>query len=95
VAALVKRNNTQGVFVVDRQEKRARFVPVTLGIVNGTQAEILNPPLSDPVVTLGNHFLEDGTNITVQGETPKGDPRQNVGQPDSKPAKKSAVGKAS
>ncbi|MGD9239029.1 MAG: efflux RND transporter periplasmic adaptor subunit [Desulfobacterales bacterium] len=69
IAALVKRNGEQGVFEVDRSEKKAHFVPVELGIVNGTQAEILNPPLSDAVVTLGQHLLEDGGNIILPDET--------------------------
>ena len=69
IAALVKRNGKQGVFEVDRKEKKAHFVPVELGIVNGTQAEILNPPLSGAVVTLGQHLLEDGGNIILPDET--------------------------
>ena len=67
--ALVKRNGKQGVFEVDRSQKKAHFIPVELGIVNGTQAEILNPPLSDAVVTLGQHLLEDGGNIILPDET--------------------------
>jgi RND family efflux transporter MFP subunit len=71
ITALVKRNGQQGVFVVDRQEKKARFIPVELGIVNGTQAEILNARLSDAVVTLGHHLLEDGATILLPKETIK------------------------
>jgi RND family efflux transporter MFP subunit len=70
IAALVKRNGKQGVFEVDRSEKKAYFVPVELGIVNGTQAEILSPQLSNAVVTLGQHLLEDGGNIILPDETP-------------------------
>ncbi len=95
VSALVKRDGRRGVFVVERQEKRARFVPVTLGIVNGTQAEILNPLLSDAVVTLGHHLLEDGVKILLPDELP-GDARpQGSGEKDSKPDSKPIAGERS
>ena len=64
-AALVKRNGTQGVFLADLAEKKARFVPVTVGIISTGQAEVLDPPLSGAVVTLGHHLLEDGAAIIL------------------------------
>ena len=68
VAALVKRKGIQGVFLVDSQKQKARFVPVTVGIVNGFQAEVLNPPITGSVVTLGHHLLEDGSSIILPGK---------------------------
>ncbi len=65
IAALVKRNGSQGVFVVDPQEQKARFIPVTLGILNGIQAEVLNPVITGAVVILGHHLLEDGNSIIL------------------------------
>ena len=65
IAALVKRNGVQGVFVVDLQEQKARFIPVTLGILNGIQAEVLNPVITGAVVTLGHHLLEDGNSVIL------------------------------
>jgi len=69
VAALVKRNGTQGVFLADLKEQKARFVPVTVGIVNSVQAEVLNPPITGSVVTLGHHLLEDGALIILPGKS--------------------------
>ncbi len=69
LTALVKRNGTQGVFLVDSQEQKARFVPVTVGIVNSVQAEVLNPPITGSVVTLGHHLLEDGALIIIPGKS--------------------------
>jgi len=95
ITALVKRNGQQGVFVVDRQEKKARFVPVELGIVNGTQAEILNARLSDAVVTLGHHLLEDGATILLPKEAIKDlAPRESDGT-DTKQDQKSGSGERS
>ena len=70
VAALVKRNGIQGVFLADLQEQKAQFVPVTIGIVNSVQAEVLNPPITGAVVTLGQHLLEDGSSIVLPDKKP-------------------------
>jgi len=69
VAALAKRNETQGVFLADLKEKKARFVPVTVGIVNGIQAELLNTTITGSVVTMGHHLLEDGSLIIIPGKS--------------------------
>lgn len=64
--ALVERGNQRGVFQVDLQARMARFVPVTVGIIEGDQAEILSPDLSGAtVVTLGHHLLEDGSGVNI------------------------------
>ena len=69
VAALVKRNGTQGLFLADFQEQKARFIPVTVGIVNSVHAEVLNPPITGSVVTMGHHLLEDGALIILPGKS--------------------------
>ena len=83
VATLVKRNGTQGVFLADLQEQKARFVPVNVGIVNSGQAEVLNPPITGAVVTLGHHLLEDGSSIVL----PAGVAPMKGGKPDVKRGK--------
>ena len=92
MAALVKRNGKQGVFEVDQKEKMVHFVPVELGIVNGTRAEILNPPLSGAVVTLGQHLLEDGSKIILPDETRKDRAPRKPGPPGSQQRQKAATG---
>ncbi len=64
-SALVKRNSSQGVFLADTENMKARFVPITLGIVNGELAEVIRPALSGQVVVLGHHLLEDGGAIIL------------------------------
>jgi hypothetical protein len=71
VAAIVRRNGTQGLFIADLKQGTARFVPITIGIVNDTQAEIIAPPLTGEVVTLGHHLLEDGGTIILPGRKPR------------------------
>jgi RND family efflux transporter MFP subunit len=72
VTALVKRNGQQGVFIVDTENLKAHFTPITVGIVNGDLAEVVKPSLSGSVVTLGHHLLEDGSSITLPETKPRG-----------------------
>ncbi len=65
LTALVKRNDTQGIFIADPQSLKARFVPVTTGIINGELAEVIEPEISGLVITLGNHLIEDGSDIVL------------------------------
>ncbi len=74
LAALIKRDGRQGVFTADRKNLKARFVPVTTGIISGESAEIVEPSSfgeSEFVITLGNHLLEDGSGITISGRSPQ------------------------
>jgi len=76
--ALVRRNNKEGVFIADTKNLKARFVPVTTGIVNGEIVEITEPKISGLVITMGNHLLEDGSGITLPKiePTPAGSARE-------------------
>jgi RND family efflux transporter MFP subunit len=65
LAAVIERAGETGLFAIDRASGTARFVPVTVGIREGEQAEILEPTLEGEVVTLGHHLLEDGAPIIV------------------------------
>ena len=58
--ALVRRDEQQGVFmVVPGETTTVRFVPLRLGIRNGTNAEVLDPPdLAGDLVVLGQHLLQ-------------------------------------
>ena len=85
VKALAKRNETQGVFLADVKARKAHFVPVTVGIIDGERAEVLKPAISGQVVTLGQHLLEDGSPIALP-DGGAGVPAAE--QPGGKPAKK-------
>jgi RND family efflux transporter MFP subunit len=67
--SLVKRDGQRGIFLVDTQTLKVRFIPVTLGIVNVEWVEVLKPPLSGLIVTIGQHLLEDGSAITLTDKT--------------------------
>jgi RND family efflux transporter MFP subunit len=80
-AAIVKRNGTQGLFLADLEQRKAKFVEITVGIANNTQAEIIAPPLTGAVVTLGHHLLEDGGSIILPAGKPRTEPQQKGGKP--------------
>ncbi|HEX5136948.1 MAG TPA: efflux RND transporter periplasmic adaptor subunit [Planctomycetota bacterium] len=63
--AVVRRDGVDGVFLVDESEKRARFVPVRVGVVGERRAEILEPPLEGLVVTVGQHLIDDGAPLAA------------------------------
>jgi multidrug efflux pump subunit AcrA (membrane-fusion protein) len=67
-SAVVRRNDEQGIFIIDKSSLKAKFVPVTIGIMNNEVAEILEPEISGFVATLGNHLLEDGSAVTLPQE---------------------------
>ena len=79
VNAVVKRDNQQGVFLADIENKKAQFVPVKIGIANGELAEIIEPrAFSGFVVTMGQHLLVHGSPIIL--------PEEGQGEPDLKPS---------
>ncbi len=63
--AVIKRDDRQGVFVINRQTKMARFVPVATGITEGERVEVIRPELSGEVAVLGQHLLEDGSRVVI------------------------------
>ena len=66
VSSVVKRDNQQGVFLVDMENKIAKFVPVKIGISNNELAEIIDPPsFSGFVVILGQHLLAHGSPVIL------------------------------
>lgn len=76
VDALTKRDSREGVFLLNEEKDTADFVPVTVGIVNGERAEILEPALAGLVVTVGQHLLEDGTPVVVPENPDASSPQQ-------------------
>ncbi|MBN2409921.1 MAG: efflux RND transporter periplasmic adaptor subunit [Candidatus Aminicenantes bacterium] len=65
-SSLVQRENRSGVFIADTENKKAHFKPVKVGIVEGENAEVIEPAdLSGYAVVLGQHLLQDGMNIIL------------------------------
>ena len=63
--AVVSRNDVEGVFQITRGETVAHYVPVQVGIRTLDKTEIVSPALDGMVVTLGQHLLEDGSNVIL------------------------------
>ncbi|HIJ55202.1 MAG TPA: efflux RND transporter periplasmic adaptor subunit [Deltaproteobacteria bacterium] len=79
--AIIKRNGAQGLFLADLEQRKAKFVEITVGIIHNAQAEIIAPPLTGAVVTLGHHLLQDGGSIILPAEKPRTGPQQKDEKP--------------
>jgi len=63
--AIVSRNGTNGIFMIQSGESIAHFMSVQIGISTPNKTEILTPQLDGLVITLGQHLLEDGSTIIL------------------------------
>ena len=90
VSSIVTRNDREGVFIADVVNKKALFVPVTVGIISGDMAEILEPnPLEGQIIVLGQHLLVPDSPILITGDG------QEDALPDEKaPSKKKPGGQS-
>jgi len=68
-AALTRRNETDGVFLVDEASLTARWVPVRTGIRDSGRVQVIGDGLSGRVVVLGQHLIDDGSPLTIPGES--------------------------
>ena len=67
--ALTVRNQQTGIFLLNEAEKTVRWQPVTTGVQQGQQVQILEEEIEGRVVTLGQHLINDGSPVTVARET--------------------------
>ncbi|PKK89093.1 MAG: hypothetical protein CVV64_15815 [Candidatus Wallbacteria bacterium HGW-Wallbacteria-1] len=70
--ALVSRDGIEGVFGIDTGPT-AQFIPVTVGIRSRNFIEVIAPPVSGEVVTMGHHMLSHGTPVLIANATEKTD----------------------
>jgi RND family efflux transporter MFP subunit len=63
--SLIRRNDKEGIFLVNEASSTVKFVPVEKGFSNDSCTEIMSPEVSGQVVTLGYHLLEDGAPIRI------------------------------
>jgi RND family efflux transporter MFP subunit len=64
-AALTKRGDIEGVFLIDESGERVRWVPVETGIRSRGWVELRTPSLSGRVVTLGQYLIDDGSAVRI------------------------------
>jgi RND family efflux transporter MFP subunit len=65
VEALVIRNKTDGVFVVDENGQTVRWRPVQIGIRDADRVQVIGEGLSGYVVTLGQQLIDDGSEVVI------------------------------
>ncbi|HPT46093.1 MAG TPA: efflux RND transporter periplasmic adaptor subunit [Candidatus Rifleibacterium sp.] len=66
--SLVRRNDREGVFLVDRDKNTASFVPIEVGFRESARIEIASPTIAGDVVVLGHHLVEDGSAVRLAGQ---------------------------
>lgn len=64
-AALTKRGDILGVFLVEANGERVRWVPIETGIRSRGLVQVRKPLLAGRVVTLGQHLIDDGSTVRV------------------------------
>ncbi|MBN2093401.1 efflux RND transporter periplasmic adaptor subunit [candidate division KSB1 bacterium] len=66
--AVVNREGKPGIYLVDKNENKVKFIEIQPGIISPELTEILSPEIKGTVVTLGQHLLEDGSNVLLPGQ---------------------------
>lgn len=78
VAAIVQRQDRQGVFRIDRDGTTVHWCPVVLGIRDGGDVQIVSPPLEGRVVVLGQQLLSDGMTVRPTASKLRGGGAESV-----------------
>ena len=69
LAAIVrKENEPPAVFLLNPDRESVRRVPVKLGISTQEVAEIVSPPLTGQVISLGSHLLDPKSKVSTGGK---------------------------
>jgi len=76
--ALTRRDDKEGVFLVDDDGRSVLWREVKVGIRNADRVQIEDPNLSGLVVTLGQQLLDDGSAITIPEEDPHKSPEKEL-----------------
>ncbi len=76
--AVRSREDRPVVFALTESGDAVREIPVDVGITQGGEAEILEPRITTPVVTLGHQLLDDGSPVRVANEGPLVDTPANA-----------------
>jgi RND family efflux transporter MFP subunit len=64
-AALTKRGEVEGVFLVEASGEKVTWLPVETGMRTRGWVQLLSPSISGRVVTLGQHLIDDGAVIRI------------------------------
>ena len=70
--AIIRKNGNVGIFVLEEEKMKAKYIDVTLGIITDKKSEIVEPEITNKVITVGQYQLKDGSEVVLPGEHPKG-----------------------
>jgi RND family efflux transporter MFP subunit len=63
--AVMNLQGSPGIYVIDKAEPVAHFIPVKLGISTLERTEIVDPKIDGAVVTLGQNLLSEGSQVIL------------------------------
>ena len=63
--AIAQRADETGIFLIDDSGASARWTPVAIGIRESNRAQVTGENVSGRVVTLGQHMLDDGSEVRI------------------------------
>lgn len=66
--AITKRNNESGVFMLAENGTSVKWVSVKLGFTIDDSIQLLEPRISGKVVTLGQQFIKNGSQVRIASE---------------------------
>jgi len=79
-AALTKFSDKEGVFLVEKGNREARFVALEIGIRGLDYVEVLSPALEGEVVVLGQDLLDDGSKVSLPADAKSSEQTQKRGR---------------
>ncbi len=71
-SAYYKYQGEMGVFWVNPQDQKVKFVPIKIGIQNKDNIEVLSPDITGEVITVGQDRLNDDTSVTTADKAKSG-----------------------
>ncbi len=79
-AALTKFSDKEGIFLVEKGSREARFVALEIGIRGLDYVEVLSPALEGEVVVLGQDLLDDGSEVSLPTDAKSSEQTQKRGR---------------
>jgi hypothetical protein len=69
-AAITRRGDAEGVFIVDESGETVRWAPVRTGLRDSERVEVFGEGLTGRVVVLGQQLIGDNSAIVIPDDEP-------------------------
>jgi RND family efflux transporter MFP subunit len=62
-SAIISNKGDSGLYLLNEAENNAVWTPVIMGIISDDRTQILKPQIVDPIITLGQYQVKDGSQV--------------------------------